>query len=224
MERIIRNFKSRWPAIVFVLGIGFLFGPYLDGWSEVFCPRISHYLWMLVIVWRWVALGAFVSHCVYFAITLRRKWSLKYRVLVTIPLVILPLTWRVMYPPGITTTDRRISSFAIGGWMRVMWAGGPSKVRNDALNLVDATSYSVPPKSEWPASIRALGATYVEVHKGSRTANVYIPRQNVFFADQFGFLIRDAGAPAPDVNHYADAINGYRLWKLADGVYLYEIW
>jgi hypothetical protein len=137
--------------------------------------------------------------------------------------VILPLLCGVIYPIGTIPTDGRISSYAIGGQMRVMWAGGASQVRNEALDFIDTTTHSNPPSSEWPVSIRALGAVFVKVDKNSRTVNVCLPRVDVF-ANQFGFLIRDAGASIPDINRYVGKIDGYRLWKLADGIYLYEIW
>jgi len=222
MKRFFRNLGYLWPMMVLVLGMHALFGPYIDGWCEVFCPRMWYELSGLLMLWGLLRLAAFAVHCIYSIFVFFRREPLKYKIYVAIPLVILPLMWGVLRLPGLTYTNRRISSFKIGGWTRMMWAGGPSKVRGDALELIDASSDEAPPESEWPASIRALGAIRIEVDRKSRALDVAIPPATPY-SDQFGFLIQDVESPVPRIVD-GPLGGGHRIWKLADGIYLYEEW
>lgn len=222
MKWFIRSLRYLWPMVVFVLGMHSLFNPYISGWCEVFCPRISYELWGLLLLWGLLKLAAFAVHCIYSIFVFFRRGPLKYKIYVAVPLVILSLMWGVLCLPGLTYTDRRVNSFKIGGWTRVVWAGGPSKVREEALELIDTSSDAEPPESKWPASIRALGAIRVRVNKESRTLDVAIPTATPY-SDQFGFLIRDAESPVPKIAEGPYG-GGHRIWQLADGIYLYEKW
>ncbi|MDY7041454.1 MAG: hypothetical protein SVX38_11380 [Chloroflexota bacterium] len=222
MKRFVYNLRYLWPMAVFVLGIGFLFGPYIDGWCEIFCPRISHELRVLLLLWRPLAFAAFTVHCIYSIFVLVRRRPLQYKIYIAIPLVLLPLMWGVVYPPGVTYSDRRVSSFKMGGWTRVMWAGGPSKMRREALELIDTSSGTSSPEPEWPASIKALGAIHVRVDREARIVDVAIPPSTPY-SDQFGFLIQDVDTPTPTVVGGSEG-DEYRIWQLADGIYLYEEW
>lgn len=222
MKRIVHSLRYIWPAVVLVLGIGFVLNPYIDGASEIFCPTISQGLWLALSVWQLIALMAFIADCACFILAFFHRWSSFAKAVTATPLVLLPVLWMLVYPPGITWTDRRISAFPIGGRMRVMWAGGPSKVREEALAFLATSQDSTPPESEWPASIRALGAGYVKIDQSTRVVQVNIPRRNVF-ADQFSFLIQSTDAPAPRANDKSGG-HGHRIWELAEGIYLYEEW
>jgi hypothetical protein len=138
------------------------------------------------------------------------------------PVVILLFLCGIIYPPITTPNDRRISAFPIGGRTRLIQAGGASLVRSEALVLMNSTTHLEPPREEWPASIKALGAVFVQVYKNSRTVKIYLPRTDFVYADQFYFLIREAATPLPDVDGYADGAGRYRRWKIAEGIYLYE--
>lgn len=214
--------KKLLPAIVcscsFIAGMGYLSIPYFDGWSEIVWPRLSNlwswafFLWDVKWMWLFVAI-----QCIFFLVALMRNWSRRKQGVTLALLLILVLMWQVIYPPTVSHTTRRIDAFSIGGWTRMMWAGGPQKIQDAAKSLVDTALSSSPPKTEWPLSIKMLGASYIEIDTSTSTVDVYLPRKNTL-ADQFGFLIQTADEKPTQI------LGEHRIWPLADGVYFYEIW
>jgi len=206
---------------VSVLGLGSLLFPIVDGWSEIFIPGTPSGL-LIEFLLAVMAFVATATHIICLVVTLFHKRSVRY-IAYIIPIVMLMCISYLLYPTGVTRTHRRIDSFQLGAQTRVMWAGGPSKIREDAFTLLTTAPEASPPPSEWPDSINALGASYVEINKKERVIQVQIPRRHAFYADQFGYLILDKnaiGSPSMDLLEQY----GNRIWKIADGIYLYERW
>jgi hypothetical protein len=211
VKRALHCLKYIWP---FIVGMGCFFFPCFDGWSETFCPRISRYwsgLFLLNPIFTLVAFLSFLIQGVYLFFAFYKKWSRNRKILIGMCLIMLTLMWSIAIP----NVTMRIRCFPVGGWTRIMWAGGASKVRREALHLLDTASHGATSRSEWPDSFKALGAVGVMVDKETYTVNVSIYRQD-HFADQFGFLIQKEDAPIPKIAHE------HRIWKLANGIYFYE--
>lgn len=210
-------------SFVAVLLVGFLWilSPVFDGASEIFFPgSTSHVIELFMVL---VAVVLFHITC--FLLAVFRNRSVKYVVCMLIPLGLVAAIDHVFYPSDLTRTDRRIDSFKLGARYRVRWAGGASRVRQEALDLLSATSQESPSRSEWPDSIRALCASAVTVDKKTGQVDVEIPRRRFFFwGDQFGYLITDANATEPVIINDPPVVHGHRLWKISDGIYLYEKW
>ena len=156
----------------------------------------------------------------YFIFVLTRKWPYGLKILSGAPLIILLALWLFSYDADTTWTDKRVSAFPIGGQLRVAWAGGANRVREDGLKLLDYSQDATLPRAELPISIRRLGATSVQVHKNEGIVKVFTLRR-LSLDDEFGFFIQDVSAQAPES---VDETGGHRIWKLAEGIYLYENW
>jgi hypothetical protein len=131
----------------------------------------------------------------------------------------------LFYPPGVKRVDRRIQSFPIGARISIFRAGGAYKVRQEALELISNAKETSPEYSKWPKSLRSLGAMSLKVDKNAQMLDVEIPRRRWFFwGDQFGYLITDKGAQEPVIVDNPPVVNGHRLWKITDGIYLYQTW
>lgn len=216
-------------VVVLVLGLLWIFLPLIDGASEIFFPGSTYIgielLLVATLLVDLVATVVVLFHITCFTLALFYKRSVKYLVCMLIPLVLLAAINHVLYPAGLTFTDRRVDSFQLGARYRVIWAGGASKVRQEALALLAATSEVHPTRSEWPDSIRALCASGVKVDKKAQLVDVEIPRRRFFvWGDQFGYLITEANAEEPVIVDEPPVVYGHRLWKIADGIYLYEKW
>jgi hypothetical protein len=204
-----------------------LFWNYVDPWSEVFCPRLSLYLLWGVLFSFPVFVMAFVFQCMYLAIALYRRWKLKRILTLVVLLFLFPILWQVK--AIIDTRINRWDIFPIGGWSKVLWVGGPRKLRTEALCIMNTapllitdtsshcTSYWSPPKSDWPTSVRALRPSHVTVDRKAQIVDVSIPRRD-HFSDQFGFLIKKVDTPAPKI------FDNHRIWKITDGIYFYQKW
>jgi len=128
---------------------------------------------------------------------------------------------RFLFP----TSRRRVDYFQLGARYRIAWVGGASKVRQEALTLLDEPSGVPLPSSKWPDSICALRASDVKVDKDKGIIDIEIPRRRWFFwGDQLGYLITDANAPEPVIINDPRIASGHRLWKITEGIYLYQKW
>ena len=204
---------------ILLFGIGALLFPVFDGWGEIFIPGTSN--WFLVEIFlTGIALTVIIFHIIYLTITLFHRRSIQDLIYV-LPIVILIGIWYLLYPSGVTRTNRRVDSFQLGARTRVMWAGGSSKIREDAHTLITTMSTTQPAPSEWPDSISNLGASYVNIDPTTQTVEVQIPRRHTFYADQFGYIILDKNASEAVKKNLLENF-GIRTWKIADGIYLYE--
>lgn len=208
-------------AAVLAMGLLWIFSPVIDGASEIFLPGSTSY----VIEFLGVAALVMLFHITCFVTAAVYRRSVRYLIYMLVPAVLIVAADRILRPADLTWTDRRVASFQLGAQYRVDWAGGPAKVRQESLALLAKTAYVSVPKSEWPESIRALRGSSVKINKSARLVDVEIPRRRCFFwGDQFGYLITDANAPEPVIVNDPPVIRGHNLWRIADGIYLYETW
>jgi hypothetical protein len=172
-----------------------------------------------------VAIAFILFHITCFILAAIYRRSVKYLVYMLIPFLLLAVSNHFLYPSDLSRVSRRIDSFKLGARYRVRWAGGASKVRQEALALLAEPSGVPLPRSKWPDSILALCASAVTVDKKNGIIDIEIPRRRFFFwGDQFGYLITDINAPEPVISNNPPNIYGHRLWKISDGIYLYEKW
>jgi hypothetical protein len=204
-------------VLVLILGLILLLYPIIDGWGEIFFPG-GQDRFLITLLLHAAIIIVVILHIICFTVALFRSWSIKVLIYMVLPIGLL-------IGIGVTQTQRRIESFKLGAQTRVIWAGGPSKVRQEAIALLATTSDLSPPPPQWPPSLQALGAVYIELDKNAQVVDVKIPPQRFMYmvGDQFGYLIMDPEAKAPiSTDHYEE--DGKRIWKIADGIYLYEIW
>jgi hypothetical protein len=202
---------------VLLVGLLWILFPILDGASEVFFPGSPCYLIELFIV----AVVVILFHITCFILALIYRRSVKYLVYMLIPLCLLVVLNYFLWPTG----RSRVDSFQLGARYRIAWVGGASKVRQEALTLLDETPEISIPRPKWPDSIHALRASDVQVDKDKGIVDVEIPRRRWFFwGDQLGYLITDANATAPVIIDDPRIANGHRLWKISEGIYLYQKW
>jgi len=202
---------------VLLVGLLWILFPILDGASEIFFPGSNYYVIELFIV----AVVVVLFHITCFILAVIYRRSVKYLVYMMIPLCLLAVLNHFLWPTG----RSRVNSFQLGARYRISWAGGASKIRQEVLTLLDETSGVSIPRSEWPDSIRALRASAVKVDKDKGIVDVEIPRRRWFFwGDQLGYLITDANAPEPVIINDPRIASGHRLWKISDGIYLYQKW
>jgi len=206
-------------VVVMVVGLLWIFSPVIDGATEIFLPGSSSCIIEVFVVAAFVLL----FHIACFVVAAAYKRSLRYLIYMLIPAGLIYVADRVLRPADMTWTDRRVASFQLGARYRVNWAGGATKVRQEALALLAKSPFVSPPKSKWPESIRALRASAVKVNKDTKLVDVEIPRRPCW-GNQFGYLITDANAAVPVIVNDPPVIQGHDMWKIADGIYLYEAW
>lgn len=206
---------------VLLVSVLWILLPILDGASEIFFPGTTSY----VIEFYIVAIAVMMFHIICFILAAFYRRSVQYLIYMLIPAFFLTVTNYFLYPPDLTRVSRRVDSFKLGARYRVQWAGGSSKVRQEALTLLDEPSGVSLPRSKWPESVRGLGASDVITDNKNGIVDVEIPQRRFFFwGDQFGYLITDANAPEPVIVNNPPNIYGHRLWKISEGIYLYEKW
>jgi len=206
-------------SCIAVLLVGFLWilFPIWDGAIEVFFPGSTYYRIELFIL----AFVVVLFHITCFILAGFYRHSLKYLIYMFFPLCLLAVLNHFLCPAG----RIRVDYFQLGARYRIAWAGGASKVRQEALILLDEPPGIPLSSSKWPDSIRALRASAVKVDKDNKIVDVEIPRRRWFFwGDQLGYLITDVNAPQPIIINDPRIASGHRLWKITDGIYLYQKW
>jgi len=233
---------KRSVPILFLLYSSYYFlEPFLSGWFEIVDPSIAR---MVFLPLRWMSFVlvtlpiamvfgdvAFYTPDILFATVLalylvyylrvgRYEINEKHKKLAYLPLIALSFVFIVMIPLGFTSRDRHVNSFPVGGWSRLMMAGGPSRVREEALQLLNSTKEERPDWSEIPPTLKRLGG-WVGVEHENRLVIVGLGRM-FNMADEFGFVFQeeDSGEPNPA---YLERFDFQRFWKLAEGVYFYEV-
>jgi hypothetical protein len=210
-------------------GVSCAIFPYFDGWSEIFWPRVAYWWKGAIVIWLTfyiciVPLVIVQILCLVLAV--RKKWSPGYKLSIIILSAILASA-ALSYWYGPTGTERRVASFPAGAWTRLMMAGGAARFRDQVLRLADTTTSPTPAESEWPDSVKRVGAYLVEVDETDEIVAVYVPS----LGDTFGFLVQDPEAPPPEISYARpgfpddpEHFRGHRLWKLAEGVFFFEKW
>jgi hypothetical protein len=219
-----------------VVGFGllWLWRPELDGACEIYSPRLaSRALWFDPILGLPFALGVtfvvLLLHIGLHAAAWPRRRRALYVAWVLAPFALLTSLYVLYYPAGIDWPQRRVDSFQLGARWAVKRAGGPAKLRQDALSLL-VTAPDMAPQllqptpslspSRWPKSFRALHAMTAKVDRDPACIDIVITPRSCF-ADTFGYVIASEDAPEPDVRRLHGR-QGHRLWKIDDGIYLYE--
>jgi hypothetical protein len=225
-DRIFKRFTSK-PVLVLLFvtvllaGVLWMLLPILDGASEIFFPGSTSH----VIEFYIVAVVLLLFHITCFSLAAIYRRSVKYLVCMMIPFFLFAITNYFLYPSDMNRVCRRVDSFKLGAKYRIRWAGGASKVRQEAITLLAEPSGVSLPRPKWPDSILGLRASAVTVDKKEGIVDVEIPRRRFFFwGDQFGYLITDANAPEPVIINDPRIASGHRLWKISEGIYLYEKW
>lgn len=211
-----------WVAVL-AFGLLWLLFPILDGFSEIYYPGggVDTFFWGLAAVL--IAPVALGFHFVSFSAAFARNWSVRYLVLMLAPIGLLISLYLLLYPAGVTRADKRIDSFQLGARAAVKRAGGAAKVRQEALALLASSSETSLARSEWPDSFCQLHAERVTVDREAQRVDVYIPRRPCW-GEQFGYLITEQDAKEPIIVDDPPLARGHRLWRVADGIYLYHTW
>ena len=183
----------------------------------MFFPGSTYYIIELFIL----AVVVVLFHITCFILAGFYRHSFKYLIYMFFPVCLLVILNHFLCPAG----RRRVDYFQLGAQYRIAWVGGASKVRQEAITLLDEASGISLLKSKWPDSIRGLCASDVKIDKDSKIVDIEIPRRRWFFwGDQLGYLITDVNAPEPVIINDPRIASGHRLWKITDGIYLYQKW
>jgi hypothetical protein len=211
------------PFAMVTFALLWLWSPVLDGAAEILYPGGSGlFLWELAA--PGVGVVTLIVHVSLFGIVIAKTRSIKYVILMLLPIgvaagVILGL-YPILYPAGVSRPEKRIDSCQLGARMALRRAGGPAKVREEALTLL-ATGLNGT-RLSWREPFRGLRAVQVEANQKARWVEVKIPqRRFIFWGDQFGYLILGRDANEPVMANLHDG-RTYRLWKIDEGIYLYE--
>lgn len=235
------------PAIFIVYGLFYFFEPVLSAWFEVVNPSIAKTIflpihWVTFIISMpiylisFLAVGEenistisyvtdflfllfFICYLIYYVVVIRKNWTIEQKKLALFPLFIFPIFWLALLPIGVTNIERHINSFPIGGWSRMMFAGGPKTIKEDGIKLLESTKQEYPEDEELPPSIKKLGY-WVKVERDKQLLLVGIGRM-FNMADEFGFIIQKENGKTP-IPHYLEKSEFYRVWKIADGIYFFE--
>lgn len=101
-----------------------------------------------------------------------------------------------------------------------MLAGSPTRVRQEAMQLLNSTREERPDWSELPPSIKKLRG-WVGVEHENRLVIIGLGRM-FNMADEFGFVFQETDNGEPS-STYLESYDFQKFWKLAEGVYLYEV-
>jgi hypothetical protein len=161
---------------VLVVGLLWILNPIISGASEIFFPGSSDYIIEILLL----AVLVILFHIICFILAMFYKHSAKYLIYMIIPLYLLTAINYALYPSDTSRIDRRIDSFHLGAGYRVKWAGGATKLRNEALDMLFEASEVSPLRSMWPDSVRALRPNAVRIDKKNQLIDVEIPRRRFF--------------------------------------------
>jgi hypothetical protein len=221
-----------WFLAVLGSGLLWVWWPVLDGAIEIFYPRSDWFNWPFEDIFILaLAIVALLFHAAVCSAAFMRRRSWVYVALMLAPIGISVGTYVILYPSGMDRVQKRVDSFQLGARWAVKRAGGATKVREDALVLLASTpdaarppfqALDSTPSATWPKSFHALHAIRIEVNEVTPYVDVVILPTSCF-ADTFGYIIMSEDATEPDIKNLHDR-QGHRLWKIADGIYLYEEW
>ncbi|MDH5507773.1 MAG: hypothetical protein OEZ02_11195 [Anaerolineae bacterium] len=217
-------------AAFLCLGLFYMLNPFLFSWFEIVNNHIARTLflpinWILVVVFfplvdyiDIMALIMFIGYILYFGVTIRPNGGEKDVKFARNSLVLLSLIWIIMSPMGITYMDRTMGGYPIGGWSRIILAGGPSEVRRDTSALINSEKQEGETIYELPDSLDGLGY-WAKIEREKNI--VYVGLGSMFnMADEFGYIIQAEDGPLVIPNYFDD--DWYRTWKIFDGIYLFE--
>jgi len=157
---------------------------------------------------------------VFFSKIVFSEWTDKLRKFAFLPLVLFPIVWLIMSPLGLSFWgEKRVNSYVVGGWSKMMLAGGPVALQNDSVYLLEYTNNPEPDWQDLPSAIKKLDG-WVEIDFEKQL--VLVGTGSMFnMANEFGFIIREKNGALP-IPDYLAGSDFYRIWRLADGVYFFS--
>lgn len=237
-----KNFiKTHLPIIFLLYGLYYFLEPVLSGWFEIVNPSIARTIFLpldwvsfafvafpLALVFGEIALYApdffflilFGFYSAYYFRIGRHENGIRQKYLARSPLIVFPLLFVAMLPLGFTSIDRRVGSFPIGGWSRLVFAGGPSRVHEEALWLLNNTDEQQPDRSELPPALKSLGG-WVTIEHENDLVILSLGRSSGT-ADEFVFVFQNIDEGKPNSTYLAK-FDFQRFWKLFDAIYFYEV-
>ncbi|MCP4143595.1 MAG: hypothetical protein GY755_25465 [Chloroflexi bacterium] len=229
--------KAFIPSAYFLFGLFYFFEPFLSSLFEIINPFIARNLflpidWMVFVITLPfnAILGFYFPDTVFIIITIsylafffskpiQTGWADKQKRLAFSPLVIFPLIFLIMSPLGLFYYgQKRVNSNVVGGWTRLILAGGVDVIRADSSELLKSSN-EYPADEEILASIEKLGY-WTKIEQDKKILLVGVGR--LFnMADEFGYIIQDDNKPLqlPD---YLERSEFYRIWKFSEGIYFFE--
>jgi hypothetical protein len=146
--------KALIPITFALIGLFYLFEPFLSAWFEVVNPFIARNVflpmdWIIFTISflahslpndleQWlpdILFGvATIFYLAFFTKITQTDWPNKQIRFAFLPLVVFPLIWLLMSPLGLSFFgEKRMNSYVIGGWSRMMFAGGPDIIKKMVL-------------------------------------------------------------------------------------------
>lgn len=238
--------KKTIPIIFLVYGLFYFLEPVLSGWFEIVNPSIFRILflpfdWIIFLLTLPIAfslsdvgengmnyyifLGDIVFAVVvvvYLIFCMKNYWmedNLKKRRIYSLPLVVFLILFVITLPLGINANARHFNSFILGGRTLLMFAGGTSHVRDEAIEMMKQTTDENPSESELPSTLKRLNG-WVEIEHDNHLVIVGFGRA-YGMADEFGLILLEDLHSEPN-SRYINSLDFHRLWKLEDGVYFYQ--
>lgn len=219
-------FSERTGFFIFCAGTASLFFPHISGWTDIVFPQFS-IVWIIpYFLWKFFFIFFLCLSVINLIALFFLKAPKKTNILSITFSVILIILFLNIYPGWATNdylgVDQRVSSFAVGGQTRILWAGGIENIRNDALSLLSKKTDDegfVGPEL-WPSSFKKIGANAIRIDSETHSVIVYIPKAKIFDSDQFVYLITNNENPVFSVLKR----DNYRFWKLDEGIYFFQIW
>ena len=219
-------FSTKIGLIIFFAGVANLFFPHISGWSDIVFPQFA-LIWLLpYLLWKLSFASCLGLSVINFIVLLFLKVSTKEKLSTLSFPIVLTILFLSIYPNFATEkylgAGRRVSFFALGGKTRVYWAGGIENIRNNALSLLteQPDDEGFVSSESWSNSLKKLGAYAIRIDNQTQSVLIYIPKANYFDSDQFVYFITYDKNPATSVLQR----DGYRFWKLGEGVYFFETW
>jgi len=161
------------PLAIFLIGFWYFFEPFLSHWFEIVYPLIARSVffpfdWILIFgvltnfsffpfdFWipDLVFLIIFGMYLVFYLKVVRQKWLSVYAKFARMPSIIFPIIWVLLLPLGFTYFGRGINASVVGGWSRLMLAGGPSVVRTESMGRLESGSESSLSYSDLPPALQ----------------------------------------------------------------------
>lgn len=237
------------PVIFLAFGLLYFLEPVLSAWLEIVNPVIARTVflpldWISFILTLPLAmtvasiipgdtgyfhaansrdylfLVVFLFYLTYYVRVVRFEPADTQKRFAATPLIIFPLLFVLMIPLGFTTVDRRVNSYPVGGKSLLMMAGGATTVRDEAIQLMNSSTAKEPSWSELPPALQKIRG-FVVIEHDRKTVVLGLGRA-YSLADEFGFIFQTDNDAKPN-SLYLERFDFHRYWKLADGVYFYEV-
>ncbi len=220
------------PVAFLLIGLFYTLEPFLSGWLEIVDPWVTqNFIFPVNLIifglspnyWEWfpdIVFGSLLFiYLIYSLLAYRHNWTKTQKRFILAPFAIVIFTWLITAPLGVTFWNKRVNSFPVGAWSRMMLAGGPDIIQKDGLSLLAISSSANLAKDKIPPSILKLGS-WTEIEDEDHLLLVGIPPMN-HMAGQFGYIICLENGQTP-IPHRLARSGNYRIRKLSNGIYFFE--